>query len=97
MRRLIGVIRQGKYIRAEDLEPEPKRSPSFQIMTELKPFVSPVDGEVINSRADRREHNKRNGVVDVGNDPAVLRRKAQYQPQGVKQDIIRAMEERRNG
>ena len=33
-------------------------------------FVSPVDGSVISSRSNLREHNRRNGVADVGNDPA---------------------------
>ena len=32
--------------------------------------ISPVDGTVLTSRADVREHNRRNGVEDVGNDPA---------------------------
>lgn len=32
-------------------------------------FISPVDGSLITSRRDREEHNRRNGVVDVGDDP----------------------------
>ncbi len=33
-------------------------------------FVSPVDGSVISSRRELREHNRRNQVADVGNDAA---------------------------
>ena len=44
---------------------------SHEIMTDLsEPFVSPVDGSVITSREQRRQHNARNGCEDVGNDPA---------------------------
>ena len=49
-----------------------KGEPSgIQLMTDIaEPVVSPVDGSLLASRADVREHNIRNGVVDVGNDPA---------------------------
>ena len=44
---------------------------SHEIMTDLKEsFVSPVDGSVVTRRAQRRQHNARNGCEDVGNDPA---------------------------
>ena len=33
-----------------------------------EPFTSPVDGSVITSRADLREHNKRLGVIDIGDE-----------------------------
>jgi len=38
------------------------------IMRDLQPFRSPVDRSIIGSRSDLREHNKRNGVVQVGTD-----------------------------
>ena len=34
------------------------------------PTWSPVDGSLISSRAELREHNRRNGVEDIGNDGA---------------------------
>ena len=43
----------------------------LQVVSDIsEPVVSPVDGSVLSSRADVREHNIRNGVEDVGNDPA---------------------------
>ena len=48
----------------------PKRTGITVIPDISEPFVSPVDGSTLSSRADVREHNIRNGVVDVGNDPA---------------------------
>ena len=48
-----------------------RTSSGFQVMPDIAdPFVSPVDGTTISSRRDLREHNIRNQVVDVGNDPA---------------------------
>ena len=37
------------------------------------PIKSPVDGRVIDSRQALREHNERNGVVDIGDDSVGLR------------------------
>lgn len=52
------------------VSPSPARSGPTVITDIQEPFVSPVDGSVITSRADLREHNVRNQVEDVGNDPA---------------------------
>ena len=47
------------------------RKVGLQIVPDFsEPVVSPIDGSILSSRADVREHNIRNGVVDVGNDPA---------------------------
>ena len=59
------VLRDGKLV--------PKvrsRRIGLQLMPDLEAFRSPVDGSVISSRSNLREHNRRNGVSDVGNDPA---------------------------
>ena len=91
------VYQDGAVIPKEQARPVPRRGRSHQIMGDLKEsFVSPVDGSVIGSKADRREHNKRNGVIDVGNDPAALRPKPPYEPHGLAEDIVRAMEEPRS-
>ena len=52
-------------------EQHTSRGRSHEIMTDLKePFVSPVDGSVVTSREQRRQHNARNECADVGNDLA---------------------------
>lgn len=84
MRRVF-VYRNGKVI-------ERSRAPlpdGLKVMSDIDPFVSPIDGQVVGSRSDRREHNKRHGVIDVGNDPAVLRRKPAYEPKGIGEEIAR--------
>jgi hypothetical protein len=50
------------YERGVDAIPEPERTfPA--IIGDIEPFVSTVDGSVISSRRDLREHNARNNVV----------------------------------
>ena len=60
------------------------------------PVLSPVDGTLLDSRAKLREHNARNGCVDVGNDPAFnepARQGKAYKPdrQAIIEDAKRAM------
>ena len=39
-----------------------EQSKSATIRNDITPYLSPLDGTVINSRNQEREHNKRNGV-----------------------------------
>jgi hypothetical protein len=38
------------------------------IISDITPFRSPVDNSVVQGRASLREHNRRNNVVQIGND-----------------------------
>jgi len=40
----------------------------INIIRDVEPFRSPVDRSVIGSRSQLREHNKRHGVIQVGNE-----------------------------
>ena len=63
------VLRDGKLILKEELQG--RHRIGLQLIPDIAgAFVSPVDGSVISSRSNLREHNRRNGVADVGNDPA---------------------------
>ena len=42
-----------------------------QIMPEISPYRSMVTGEIITSRAKHREHLKRHGMVEIGNDSSL--------------------------
>lgn len=42
-----------------------------QIMPEIAPYRSMITGELITSRAKHREHLKRHGMVEVGNDSSL--------------------------
>lgn len=52
------------------VDPLPDR---VQIMVEIEPYRSMVTGEVITSRAKHREHLRRHGMQEVGND-SILRK-----------------------
>ena len=41
-----------------------------------------VDGSMLTSRADVREHNRRNDVIDVGSDPAAAPGRMPARPSG---------------
>ena len=38
---------------------------SHEIMLEITPFISPVDGSIVSSRRKLAEHNKRNNVTNA--------------------------------
>ena len=48
--------------------PEKKPKPGINIIHDVEPFFSPIDGSIIGSRRDLREHEKRHNVRQLGND-----------------------------
>ena len=50
------------------VDPMPDR---VQIMPEIEPYRSMVTGEIITSRAKHREHLRKHGMVEVGNDSSI--------------------------
>ena len=59
-----------KFVLKEDYLRKQNSSKGF-IQEDIKPFVSPIDGEPIYTRRQLREHNKKHGVTDMrdyGND-----------------------------
>ena len=59
----------GKLIPKDEYTGNNVRGPSHHIMEDIKPFVSPVTGEVINSRPQLREHNRANNVTNTADFP----------------------------
>lgn len=88
------------YVKGEPVEvgadyrPESRRT-SYQVMADIKPYRSMIDGRVINSRSHHRDHLKDNGCVEVGNDSSLT---AEYKPigspPGLKEDLIRFANEK---
>lgn len=54
-------------------EPDTRVAPD--VMPDIKPYKSMIDGRLITSRSQHREHLKAHGMVEVGNDSSL---KAQY-------------------
>ena len=60
------------------------------VMPDIEPYKSQVDGSMIMGRRQHREHLKRHGCIEVGNETKHLKPFGQYKPHGVKNDLIRA-------
>jgi hypothetical protein len=67
MSRTTYVIRDGKPVpkACGAAAPAPR---AFHVMGDIRAFRSPIDGSVIASRSQLREHERRHGVRQVGND-----------------------------
>ena len=52
------------------VDPLPDR---VQIMPEIEPYISQIDGSVISSRAQHREHLRRHGYQEIGNDSSLTK------------------------
>ena len=51
-----------KTIRLKD------NAPSFYVVKDIEPFVSPIDKSVVSSRSGLREHERKHNVRQIGND-----------------------------
>ena len=45
-----------------------RRGKSLQVMSDIEEFVSPVDKTLISSRSGLRNHERRHGIRQIGND-----------------------------
>jgi hypothetical protein len=43
-----------------------------QVIPDIDGYVSPIDGKFIGSRSEHRDHMKRHGVIELGNDKPKL-------------------------
>lgn len=53
-----------KTLRQEEILPTDSVA-GITIIPDIEPFVSPIDGKMINGRKSLREHNKRHNVTNV--------------------------------
>lgn len=90
-RRFIYDYASGEMVEVSpDYVPEPRQT-SYQVMGDIKPYVSQIDGKVINSRSIHREHLKQHGCVEVGNDSSLYKQPQPLKsPPGLKQALIDA-------
>ena len=45
-----------------------RRGKSLQVMSDIEEFISPVDKTLIGSRSGLRNHERRHGIRQIGND-----------------------------
>jgi hypothetical protein len=64
-----------------------------QIMGDIRPYQSMIDGTMISSRSHHRAHLRQHGCIEVGNETKYLKPKSPMAPPGLKDTIIRAAHE----
>ena len=74
-------------------EEMPKVICAPSVITDLEPYRSPVDGSIINSRSDHRNHLREHKLIEVGNEKLTKPATKGIEPEGIAEDIQRAMEQ----
>ena len=73
---------------SEDDALEPRAG--IQFIPDIKPYRSMIDGTMITSRSQHREHLREHGCVEVGNDASLGKQKPPLaSPAGMKERIAR--------
>ena len=62
---------------------------THHVMPDIKPYKSMITGEIISSRSKHREHLKRHGCQEIGNEVQAPRGIPDTNPKG-RHEIIRA-------
>lgn len=61
------------------------------VYNDIEPYRSMIDGSLIKSRSHHRRHLKENGCIEIGNETRYLKPKPKYEPKGLKESIIQAV------
>jgi hypothetical protein len=77
----------GKLIPADEYT-ELNSNANYYIVPDYKPYKSMKTGEMIEGRSQHREHLKRYGLIEVGNDSSVTRKKPSTPAPGLKQRLV---------
>lgn len=87
------IYRNGEAIEVSS-DYQATASAEYHVMPDIQPYQSMADGSMIMSRSQHREHLKRHNLVEVGNDSSLYKApKPKSAPPGLKEDIIRAVNE----
>ena len=76
---------------SKDWRPEPKAD--FHVMPDIQPYQSMVDGTMITSRSQHREHLRMHNCVEIGNETKYLQPKPFTSPPGLKEALIQATDQ----
>lgn len=64
------------------------------IMSDIKPYRSMVTGEMIEGRAQHREHLKKHGLIEVGNETKYLTPKERNPDPRIRETVARIVYEK---
>lgn len=71
---------------SDDYKEEAKAS--FYIQGDIQPYQSQIDGSMITSRAQHRNHLRQHGCIEIGNETKHLKPAPLKSAPGLKQDLI---------
>lgn len=83
-----GGIKRGSWVfvdgqmvpKDEYQRPAPE---AHMVMTDIQPYQSMATGEMVGGRAQHREHLKRHGLIEVGNETKYLKNEPKREPAAV--------------
>lgn len=91
------IFDQGQVIYAEENgqvtidQREVQNDAGFFVIPDCQPFQSMVDGTIINSKSQYRDHLRQHNAVEVGNDRSIMNPviRPLRPPPGLKEELIR--------
>ena len=83
--RYIQDPKTGKLIPASEYYADSRKT-SWQVMPDIQPYISQIDGHVVQSRSDHRAHLRINNCIEVGNETQSW--KPPQAPPGLKETLI---------
>lgn len=92
MKRYIQHPQTGKLIPRDEYQQESRKT-SWQVLPDIQPYISQIDGHIVPSRNAHRAHLRINGCVEVGNEQQRSRPRDTPLP-GLKDTIIRVANEK---
>lgn len=77
-------------LREVPLNYTPDVQADYHIQPDIAPYRSMIDGRMITSRSQHREHLRANNCIEIGNDSSLWRKPQPMEsPQGLKETIAR--------
>ncbi len=86
MKRYIQDPQTGKLIPRDEYQLESRKT-SWQVLPDIQPYISQIDGHIVPSRNAHRAHLRINGCVEVGNE-SQRSRPRDTPPTGLKETLI---------
>jgi hypothetical protein len=76
------------------IERQIRDRPAFHFIQDIKPYKSPITGEVIGGRRQHREHLRDHGMIEAGNEKQEFVKRTPEPLGDPRRDIVQAMKEK---
>jgi len=84
--------KRGELVPKAEYYAGPRRSDGIQVIKDIEPYRSTIDGHMVQSRSYHRAHLRQNGCVEVGNEFRTNSGKARHTLGSPGADIRAAMD-----